>query len=57
MSAHVPAASRQLNRLVDEQYAALFRDHPAYEGKDLASNLGQMLEDEATRAAFGLDGL
>lgn len=56
MSDHVPAASRQLNRLVDEQYASLFRDHPAYEGKDLAGNLSRVLKDEATRSAFGLDG-
>ena len=56
MSDHVPTASRQLNRLVDEQYASLFRDHPAYEGKDLAGNLSRLLKDEATRSAFGLDG-
>ncbi len=55
MSAQVPVASRQLNRLVDEKYAALFRDHPAYEGRDLAGNLGRMLQDQATRTAFGLD--
>jgi RNA polymerase sigma factor (sigma-70 family) len=52
----LPKASRQLNRLVDEQYAELFRDHPAYEGTDLAEKLARMLEDEATRSTFDLDG-
>lgn len=55
IKAHAPDAASQLCDLVDEQYAALFRDHPAYEREDLATKLHQLLNDAATRSAFDLN--
>lgn len=55
VKAFAPEAAEQLDDLVEERYAALFREHPRYPGPDLAAALSEMLEDEATRKTFKLD--
>ena len=50
-----PRAAVKLKDLTAEKYASLFRDHPFYEGPDLARRLRVMLEDPEIRATFLLD--
>ncbi len=54
LKAFVPEAAAELDDLVEERYAALFREHPKYPGPDLAAALAEMLQDETARNAFRL---
>ena len=55
VEAFAPSAARRLDDLIESQYAALFRDHPMYEGPDLTRGLAALLEDAETRQVFQLD--
>ncbi len=53
---HAPQASETLRSSLEDRYADLFRDHPAYPGPDLAARLADLLRDPELAESFRLTG-